>query len=396
MKLINGDCLEELKKLPSESVHAIVTDPPAAISFMGCKWDSNKGGRDQWIGWLTDIMVEASRVLKPGGHALVWAFPRTSHFTVTAIENAGFEIRDVIVHLFSSGFPKNMDLGKILSKKGEKSWSGWGTALRPSAEHWVLARKPLSEKTVADNVVKHEVGGLNIDACRVFTTEVRERINGGAKGNGGVYGDSVTYDFEPSPLGRFPANLVMSHSEECGDKCTDECAVTIMDSQSGITKSGAMKREVDAYNGESNTGFLRGRSGPHNQHGDSGGASRFFYCAKPSREERNIGLESKDETLTEHGARPQDWENQDWSKVNGNYHPTLKPLKLMEYLVTLITPPNGTVLDMFMGSGTTGLACVNKGFDFVGIEREKEYFEIASKRIAHVQAHKEPTLFEES
>jgi len=218
VKLYHGDCLELLKTLPDNSVDSIVTDPPAGISFLNRSWDDDKGGRDHWIAWMCDVMKECHRVLKCGGHGLVWALPRTSHWTATALENAGFEIRDRVSHLFGTGFPKNMDVSKSIDsaagvereiigvdktrlrpnrkyKSGAigkiggnesicdrsdngatltapatpeaKQWEGWGTALKPACEDWWLIRKPLSEKTVAANVVKVGVGGINIDGCRI-------------------------------------------------------------------------------------------------------------------------------------------------------------------------------------------------------------------------------------
>ena len=222
--LINGDCLDALKKLKYQSIDSIVTDPPGGIAFMGKDWDKHKGGRDSWIVWLADIMSECNRVLKPGGDALIWSIPRTQHWTATAVENAGFEIRDVVCHLFGSGFPKSQNIGKAIDKAAgverevigrgsehydnakrkvknsgfsgsdsdygsdlegwsplnqkittpatpeAKQWDGWGTNLKPAYEGWILARKPISEKTIAKNVLKHGTGGLNIDGGRVGTT----------------------------------------------------------------------------------------------------------------------------------------------------------------------------------------------------------------------------------
>lgn len=217
--LHHGDCLEVMRSLPENSVDAVVTDPPAGISFMNRSWDSDKGGRTQWVSWMTDVMAECLRVLKPGGHALVWALPRTSHWTATAIEDAGFEVRDVITHHFGSGFPKSANISKYLDKmagaEGEvvkqfdatyginktrvaqgyrpnevapsvhrapatdlaKQYDGWGTALKPASEHWILARKPLIG-TVAANITQWGVGGLNIDGCRIAHTPGAEGVWG--------------------------------------------------------------------------------------------------------------------------------------------------------------------------------------------------------------------------
>src|SRR5271166_2991347 len=219
IELKNGDCFEVLKSLPDCSVDSIVTDPPAGINFMNLEFDSDKGGRDQWVSWLTSIMGEAKRVLKHGGHALVWALPRTSHWSACAVENAGFEIRDIIAHVFGSGFPKSLDISKAIDKMAgaerevlktlpagtgplkrghvsstgggmsigterspelkvtapstdaAKEWEGWGTALKPAHEHWILARKPITEDTVAENVLKWGTGGINVDASRIAATK---------------------------------------------------------------------------------------------------------------------------------------------------------------------------------------------------------------------------------
>jgi site-specific DNA-methyltransferase (adenine-specific) len=329
-KLILGDCLEVLKSLPAESVHAVVTDPPAGIAFMGKEWDEDKGGRDEWIAWLASVMRECHRVLKPGGHALVWAFPRTSHWTGMALEDAGFEVRESLQHIFSTGFPKSMNVSRVIADNNTaKQWEGYGTALKPAHEVWWMARKPLAG-TVAANVQEHGTGALNIDACRV---------------------DGA----------RWPPNTLLSHTPECGDTCTDDCAVAELDRQ-------------------------------HD------GASDFFpsfrYQAKPSRKERDSGCDSLPSRSGAEAVERKEGSAGTKSPRAGagrtadsvkNYHPTVKPVALMEWLITLVTPPGGTVLDPFMGSGTTGIAASSLGFGFIGIEREAEYYEIAKARIQHKQ-----------
>jgi DNA modification methylase len=452
VRLINGECLKELKKLPANSVDSVVTDPPAGIGFMGKEWDDFrrsrndadagrdnvfgrtsktgpeyarrkrkmlwqypvtghgftdganrvesptigrsalnptcvecgkrkrtwKGGpaacgcetpqfneqsahldaRTAFIDFVTEVMRECLRVLKPGGHALVWAIPRTSHWTAMAVEDAGFEIRDRVCHLFGSGFPKSLDVSKAIDKAAgaeretirtreqpdirggsfqnrgrngvsgnvtindtapstdaAKEWSGWGTALKPAVEDWILARKPLAESTVAKNVVKHGTGALNIDGGRINigVSEDLEKLNARSGGKRGFSQGKNTFKGGKEPpsgcdlsRGRWPANLTLD----------EEGAV-----------------ELDKSSSEQ--------------------PSRFFYVAKASKSDR----------------------------LKDNNHPTVKNVELMRWLCRLITPPKGTVLDCFMGSGSTGKAAVMEGFSFIGIELEKEYFDTAEYRI---------------
>lgn len=254
--LLVGDNAIWLKKIPDNSIDSIVTDPPAGISFMGRGWDTDKGGRDHWIAWMQEVATECKRVLKPGGHAFVWAIPRTSHWTATAWENAGFEIRDVVAHIFGSGFPKSLNIGKAVDKlqgnernivgksdskgiksgagnyigdkydcdgydltKGTSEWEGWGTALKPAREDWLLMRKPLAEKSVALNVLKYGTGGINIDESRVGTSDklqVLHNETGEKDLMGNMKGKDATgrkIYFVDSGLGRFPANIILSWKE---------------------------------------------------------------------------------------------------------------------------------------------------------------------------------------
>jgi hypothetical protein len=407
-----GDCLEVLRTMEMNSVDALVTDPPAGIGFMGKGWDSDKGGRDEWVKWLASVMRECHRVMKPGAHGLVWALPRTSHWTAMALEDAGFEIRDRIQHIFGSGFPKSLDISKAIDKaagakrevvglainsypdsgrkdmhrvgggkvfdQGDglnqniitapatdaaKEWSGWGTALKPASEDWWLIRKPLSEKNVAANVLKWGVGGLNIDGGRIGVSD-NDPNHRKPSTKFGTANNPATTNFgsggRPTPnlssQGRFPSNLVFSHTEHCtDDQCDIECAIAMLDEQSGPTGGAPGVRRNNAKaksvaKGAEQANETMGYS-------DSGGASRFFYCAKISPSERNAGLEEKT-----------------------NAHPTVKAQKLMRYLVKLITPPGGLVLDPFAGSGSTGVAALTEGFRFIGIEMEQEYFSIAKMR----------------
>ncbi len=361
MKLQHGCCLEKLKSHKSDSVDSLITDPPAGISFMGKDWDGDKGDRDTWILWLRTIMKECYRVMKPGAHGLVWAIPRTSHWTATALEDAGFEIRDVVTHLFGSGFPKSLNIGKQI-----KEYEGWGTALKPASEHWILIRKPCSEKTVAKNVLKWGVGGINIDGCRIeanWSTDPNKRgFQGGNNGANTFSGNRIGVAGNKNPpnlQGRFPANLVL-----------DEVAAGMLDEQSGVlTPQGSRKLK------DKPSATFAGGSKDSSFFGDKGGASRFFYVAKASKKDRNEGLEGMPYPIKTGSGNLR-------NTLNQNFHPTVKSTKLMEYLITLITPPNGIVLDPFMGSGSTGVAAKRLGFKFIGIEKEKEYFEIAEKRMA--------------
>jgi site-specific DNA-methyltransferase (adenine-specific) len=336
--LHHGDCLKVLKTLPSCSVDAIVTDPPAGIAFMGKEWDTDKGGRDAWIAWMQSVAQECLRVIKHGGHALVWALPRTSHWTAMAWENAGWEPRDKVVHLFGTGFPKSLNVG-----------GGLGTALKPAAEDWWLLRKPI-DGTIAGNVAKHGTGALNIDGCRIaygegevdFGQKQRQQNSvgaiEGAFGAASLIGTEIDLYKE---AGRWPANAMHDGSDE-----------VLASFQSG--------------------------------------EGRFFYCAKASRQDREegcgnladrTGAEAVDREAGSAGMNsPRAGASRTAGKVK-NHHPTVKHTELMRYLCRLITPPNGVVLDAFMGSGSTGKACMYEGFGFIGIEQDADYLEIAKARI---------------
>jgi len=362
--LINGDSLNILKKFPDNSFDSMVTDPPAGIAFMGKKWDKDKGGRKLWIAWLESIMTEAYRTLKPGAHILVWAIPRTSHWTATAIENADFEIRDVVTHIFGSGFPKSHNIGKKI-----KEFEGWGSALKPASEHWILARKPLSEKTIVANVLEHGTGGINIDASRIsLNGKPKQATAGNRTIQWGVDKGGCSYEkgtgAKWSNEGRFPANLILSHKPGCKQKCEDDCAVKQLEEQSiagGVHSAGKKRKNGEAkQTGEGGLLGVGNHEGSGVRFGDNGGASRFFYCAKASKREKTL------------------------NKTIINKHPTVKSLKLMKYLINLVTPPGGVVLDPFMGSGTTGQAAIEEDFGFVGVKLEINSYEIAKKRIPSI------------
>lgn len=391
--LLNGDCVEELKKIPRNSIDALVCDPPAGISFMGRDWDDDKGGRNQWVAWMTGVMSLALRAMKPGAHGLVWALPRTSHWTATALENAGFEVRDVVTHIFGTGFPKSLDISKAIDKEAgaerkvvglhpnaasslgngrnmdggkahdivritiaetseAKQWQGFGTALKPASEHWILVRKPISEKTVAANVLKWGCGGINIDGSRISSNGDHKRPFQPTNHDRDRYGKQSSF-MPTNADGRFPANLVLSHNFDCKDTCSEGCAVKALDEQSGVLHASGNKKISAAGRTEKSMFGIGSVDGRASDYKDAGGASRFFYVAKASKADRG--------------------------EENG--HPTVKSTKLMTYLCRLVTPPNGTILDPFMGSGSTGKAAINLGFKFIGIEKEKEYFEIAKRRL---------------
>jgi DNA modification methylase len=452
MDIFNGDCLDVLKQLADNSVDSVVTDPPYGLNFMNKHWDYDVPSVEIW--------KEVLRVLKPGGHLLSFGGTRTYHRMVVNIEDAGFEIRDQIQWIYGSGFPKSLNVGVAVDKlggqslswfidyilkfanakgisrkeltmlfpskngnptgwlwnkehtqgitveqfnkikdflqlpfdnieetkrevigrgkagltvgtianfsgekefnltKGTSEWEGWGTALKPANEPICLARKPISEKTVAENVLKWGTGGINIDGCRVGTEEkwTRYNENRGKTFHGNNYDERG--NTESNPNGRFPANIIHDGSEEVIERFP-------------YSTSGAM----DSISKGKNYGIYGKYNGKHvTANASEGSASRFFYCAKSSKSERNKGCE-------------------------GNGHPTVKPVSLMRYLCRLITPPKGTVLDPFMGSGSTGIGAKLEGFDFVGIEREDEYCKIAKSRIDAWEVETpakviiEPTLF---
>jgi len=430
-QLINGDCIEEMKKMPENSVDSIITDPPYELGFMGKSWDNTGIAND------VKMWQEALRILKPGGYLLSFGGTRTYHRMACAIEDAGFEIRDMVEYLYGSGFPKSLNIGKAVDKlqgnerkeiemtfpdgskprktaghfavgeniprntkytKGNSPYEGYGTALKPATELICMARKPLSEKTVAKNVLKWGTGGINIDGCRVESSGDHKRpfVERKTKDSGEWEDKSgICKPFQPSNKeGRFPANLIL-----------DEEAGKMLDEQSGVSKDGvAIRRHGNKAKG---TFPVKIKSGSVDVgYGGKGGASRFFYCAKASKGERNAGcegfywLDGKPTTrdiwtqLTEENEANKD--NPTFKRHNvarGNIHPTVKPLSLMRYLCTLTKTPNGgIVLDPFMGSGTTGIACINTGRDFIGIEQDKEYCKIARARLEYAMAKQKEKL----
>jgi len=355
LKLFHGDCLEVLKQLNDNSIHSVVTDPPYGLAFMNKKWDYDVPSVEIW--------KEVLRVLRPGGHLLSFGGTRTYHRMVVNIEDAGFEIRDQIQWIYGSGFPKSLNI-----KNGD--FKGWGTALKPANEPICLARKPL-DGTVADNIEKWGVGGLNIDGCRIGTDNVQCNKKGG--GGATFHGQTEKPRLSGSTCGRWPANLLF-----------DEEAAEMLNNQSGPCKTGDLTGQPRVENKIYNTAGTTLNKPRFYKSDNPTGASRFFYVAKASKRERNEGLEGVPEQITNDGRQTEiDNAYQRGITKRQNHHPTVKPIKLMEYLCKLITPPSGIVLDPFMGSGSTGIAAINLGFDFIGIEKELEYLEIATKRIEH-------------
>ena len=289
VKLYLGNCLDVLKTMDSDSVDSIVTDPPAGISFMNKHWDTDHGHRDQWIAYFAEIAKECLRVIKPGGHALVWAIPRTSHWTATAWENGGWEVRDRIIYCFGSGFPKSHNISKAIDKlvtspatDVAKQWDGWGTALKPAVEDWWLLRKPLSEDTIAENVLEHGVGGLNIDKCRVDTesdTLIRSTGLSGASKTFGQISKLVVEKAWENNKGRWPANMIHDGSEEVTELFPD-----VKGNYGGKGRAANSKSGKYGWN---NTNKDINNKGATQGINDSGSAARFFYTAKASKSDRN-------------------------------------------------------------------------------------------------------------
>jgi len=494
LDLRQGECPEALKDIPDDSVDSVVTDPPAGISFMGKEWDGDLGGRDQWVAWLTTVMLECFRVLKPGGHILVWGIPRTSHWTALAIEEAGFRVRDrihdilppsshlndfldsldevqldafyrllpddsILCHLFGSGFPHSKDIGKAIDAAAGDDrkvlrTSGEGTALKPAVEHWILAQKPLAPVSYEDlhkitgwtrwytakdsvkwsgkpdaaswkrsrcyrlcqdqdlapqvevledgqvlrwiheerwvalcpeddsgwllkgakgefkqtwpyrkgqilnlaaNTLKFGTGGMNLKDTRVGSDPVQiNRFVNGAK----PFGDAVGEPYEETlNEGRWPAHLMLTHHPKCGKTCHEDCPVKQLDDQ------------VLYSEGNQPSSFFQ----------------QFFYTVKASSSEKQAGLEDfKTGQRDASRIKGQAGSNNPYNRGGNekkNTHPTVKSVRLMCYLVELVTPQGGTVLDPFMGSGTTGIAARKKALGFIGVEKEPHYFKIAKARI---------------
>lgn len=459
--MILGDCLSVMRTLEADSVDSIVCDPPYMINFMNKTFDRAKNNPAASV----EVWAEALRVAKPGAMLLAFGGTRTHHRLMVAIEDAGWEIRDCLMWLYGSGFPKSANVSKLIDRAAgaerevvgrdpyyspgrkqtfgdgnkygtaqggdeetawltapatdaARTWDGWGTALKPAWEPIIMARKPLSEPSIAANVLRWGTGALAIDKCRIGTDEdfgrggFRERTRGYV----GIKSDEMIPAQPASPQGRWPANLIL-----------DDQAAALLDEMSGERKSGGGNksrrgttahtavygtynapppdiREVDV--GHASRFFLRVAPDPSTGSGQADEPLRMFYCGKASKRDRDEGLEGMPETERKGesiwaGECPQcgcrmmlngkpTCGHGEVKWVQGlprrNHHPTVKPTALMRWLVRLVTPPGGTVLDCFCGSGSTGKATVLEGFDFVGIDNDAEYLEIAAKRIEHAQA----------
>lgn len=407
-----GDCMEVLPTLEAGSVDAVVTDPPYGLKFMGKKWDCDVPSVDVWR--------ECLRVLKPGGHLLCFAGTRTHHRMCSAIEDAGLEIRDMIAWVYGSGFPKSLDVSKAIDKAAgaeremrvnerwaerypngpggnlsgngrsehygqakriignplmtsapatdaARKWSGWGTALKPALEPITVARKPLIG-TVAENVLEYGTGAINVDGCRVWTESTVVQRHG-PSADLGYHGNGSMPSRTGSEQGRWPANFIHDGSADVLELFP-------------VTKSGVLSKR---YSRKRKGGFAM-TSGEWA--GDSGSAARFFYCAKASKADRDEGCEGLELRQTIGGGGTNDPNGDDVCGKYGsvkapsrNHHPTVKPTDLMRYLVRLVTPPGGIVLDPFAGSGSTGKAARLEYSRFVGVELDRHYFEIAKHRI---------------
>lgn len=464
-----GDCLDVMRRMPDACIDALVTDPPAGIGFMGRKWDSDKGGRDAWVAWLAERMREAFRLMKPGAHGLVWALPRTSHWTAWALESAGFEVVDRVSHIFGTGFPKSVDVVAAAIGAGRPypntdaaayelaEWmrenrDGFGTALKPAVEDWWLVRKP-RRGTIVRNVRELGTGAINIDGCRVPHASMADleahaagvaaiKARGGTMDNSWANHSDLAGANEVTELGRWPAHLLLSHALGCelvgvkrvkappawydtdrppplftgaetstvhhsdGDgfetvedwRCVDGCPVKLLDEQSGERPVGGSARtgHVSSVADVGSVARGYGLHGNGTLHDDEGGASRyfttfapFFYTGKAKRADREKGCEHlRERTAGELTGRADETDGLKSPRAGAgrgggrrNHHPTVKSTDLMRWLVRLVTPPNGIVLDCFCGSGSTGVGCSAEGARFIGIDGEPEYVEIARARI---------------
>ena len=423
--LYQGNMLDMLEVIKPETIDSIITDPPYELNFMGKGWD-NSG-----IAFQKETWQKCYEVLKPGGYLLAFGGSRTFHRIAVAIEDAGFEIRDTIMWLYGSGFPKSMNIGLAIDKKNgvesevigqqvvpditgdaygtmndkqggsyknivrdvkkaTNEWSGWGTALKPSFEPIIVARKPFKGSLV-DNIIEYGVGGINIDECRVGN---EKRTYKGCSGSSltmisGQWKNGTSKDIEFTATGRFPANTILTYDETD----FDEVCGGFPNTKSG--KNGI--RQSDGFNKNDYGKGIGIKAGMNNgEYGDSGSASRYFYCAKASKKDRDEGLDEFEELKVNLKTNGGDRVNDDkhifnkTSVIRRNIHPTVKPTELMQHLIRLVSPNGATILDPFNGSGSTGKAVMyenlerNKNYKYIGIELTDEYLPISKARIEYV------------
>ena len=435
-RIICGDCIKQLTHLEGNSIDSCVTDPPYGLKFMGKDWDKFNALSFQQFTYQWG--VELYRVLKPGAHILVFGSTRTYHRMACGIEDAGFEVRDMIEWIYGEGFPKSLDIPKAIDKingyhrgkagvvlsdnnamlnpnyertaKGEPiseeaiQWDGWGTALKPAHEPIVLARKPISENNITSNVLKHGTGGINIDGCRVDVFEEKDKMcrGGTDSDNRGGFITTPKIQYTCNQLGRFPANLILECCCE-EDKLVEgklqnvihtnpNCVCKMLDAQSGILKSTDKKPHINKSNfswknsSKINTSVFKGDG--------EGGASRFFYQAKASQKERWFyctfckqfdQIKNKDKHI--HNAPSET------RYKHLVFHPTQKPIQLIQYLIRLITPIQGTTIDPFLGSGTALIAAEREKVNCIGIDSNQAYCNIAHQRLK--EELKQTNLLEE-
>ena len=421
--VLHGSNLHLLAAVRDNFAHAVVTDPPYGLGFMGKDWDAALPDPRTWS--------ECLRVLRPGGHLVAFGAPRLVHRLTCQIEDAGFEVRDQLLWLFGSGFPKSLDVSKAIDAAAgavrervpatgglhdnnnlnddgwanieaaaptqasntpatpeAAKWSGWGTALKPAYEPIVLARKPL-DGTVAQTVQRWGTGAINVDGCRVEG----EGAEAGRSRHGGGTMEGASFQMPDSrssmPAGRWPANLIL-----------DEDAGAMLDAQSGVRTSGRVTKTYDSEPRESVAMSTKGRKlDPDMVYSDSGGASRFFYCPKASRSEREAGLRHLPPRTVD-PSRAEGTPGRESPRTGAgrsgesrrNHHATVKPVDLMRWLVRLVCPPGGIVLEPFAGSGTTLVACALEGVDCLGMELDADYVEIARARVEHARVQRTEEL----
>lgn len=409
-EILPGDCRVVLKDILDSSIDSVVSDPPSGIRMMGREWDHFKPDTEDELAaeraelmafqnFLVEVFVEVYRILKPGAFGLVWALPRTSHHTGMALERSGFEIRDRVSHVFSQGYKKGLDIQKALLSEGlpeeAEKWLGHHTGVKPAMEDWWLIRKPINGKII-ENLLKYGTGSLNIDSARIYTDwnevdrpESWKKSGHTSKPEAAKVAAPPGQGIECHPLGRWPANFVLSHNLCCKRVGFKTLKGDQRGNPGGKRSGGFFNTGSDAGDGKPNAHVYGNENLPIYEcvpgcpvqilEGQESGASRFFkvfepdyedpflYQAKPSTKEKNEGL---DEGLV-------------------NEHPTVKSVKLMRYLVKLVTPSGGVVIDPFAGSGTTLVAALEEGFNCIGIESDPKSIPVLQNRVSNAYEREE-------